>query len=396
MGDDGFKAGRADIMKTLEREEDKGYQVFANHVLDSYASEQRFGFYTSYSDFAQVALLCKGEMCSVYIAKCRYSRGKVILKAYELAKMSSNHQKILKARLGVMQDIMAPDDFRRSSNDLVRSFGFFEEQGNIVVVLEYCGRTDLISSLQGKSMCEDNLVIEVVQSVLRALGHMHSQGYTHGNLSPENILVTGDGFIKLNDFDSTVSEDRLPGVGELKGASTPRGSSSSRWNSGLKGGKSMRLQTPSLLYMSPEQVQHHFPNMTGSHKGNRKDVDEDAPYTPASDVWAVGCLVYELMVGKTPFEEGDNQNEKEMVLVTAKNILEKEVQEPTFSRMSSECMSFIRFAMNKDRTMRPTVDDLLLHPWIQKYSSKLPSLRPRVSHLCPLSTGSTVLYSLGL
>ena len=60
MTKDGFKAGRADIMEALETEEDKGYEVYHEHILKGYASEQRFGFYTSYSDFAQVALLCKG------------------------------------------------------------------------------------------------------------------------------------------------------------------------------------------------------------------------------------------------------------------------------------------------------------------------------------------------
>ena len=49
---------------------------------------------------------------TVYIAKCKYTRGKVVLKAYELSNMSGGAQKILKTRLGIMQEIMAPDRYQ--------------------------------------------------------------------------------------------------------------------------------------------------------------------------------------------------------------------------------------------------------------------------------------------
>ena len=56
-----FKSGRADIMKQVNAVEEKGYTIFADHVLQSYDRERRFGYYTSWMDFAQVNMIHKGQ-----------------------------------------------------------------------------------------------------------------------------------------------------------------------------------------------------------------------------------------------------------------------------------------------------------------------------------------------
>ena len=61
MPDDEFKAGRADIMKEVNSEKPKAYDIYADHVNAAYVSEQRFGFYTSFVDFAHINMIYKGQ-----------------------------------------------------------------------------------------------------------------------------------------------------------------------------------------------------------------------------------------------------------------------------------------------------------------------------------------------
>lgn len=122
------------------------------------------------------------------------------------------------------------------------------------------------------------------------------------NINPDNILLTADGFIKVCDFDSCVWK---------------------RWGKETVG----NLQTPSLEYMSPEVsarvlwstavdckacelrkppapwrqlAEYHFPELSGDDAlGEQKR--QTKSYTPACDVWALGCMVYELITGSPPF-----------------------------------------------------------------------------------------------
>lgn len=57
----GFKAGRADIMKSLSVAEEKPYKYFSDHVLARYEAERRFGFYTSWVDFTAIHCVHTGS-----------------------------------------------------------------------------------------------------------------------------------------------------------------------------------------------------------------------------------------------------------------------------------------------------------------------------------------------
>lgn len=360
----GFKAGRADIMKALHKPP-PAIPNFAEEVNKQYATGQHFGFYTSWLDFAQIKRIYKGTYSEVYIAKCRYSRGKIVLKSYVLSKMGSNPQKNLKSRLGLMQEIMAPDKMENSSNDIVRCFGFFEEQGQIVFVLEYCARQDVMSYMRGRTAEEANVVIEIVQPVLRCMQHLHSKGITHGNLSPDNILLTADGYVKVTDFDSTVRMGKRTRAGL-----SPRESSLSPRLAGAPLSDQLtstnRIQAPNLEFMSPELVDYHFPTASMSETGAAKRIN---PYDPSCDIWALGVMVYELLTGKLPFSEMDGKDGRELAFGTARLIQTADVSFPLVSRVSEEAVSFIKQAMQKNKNMRPSAEILMNHQWIQKYAS---------------------------
>src|SRR3954447_22311113 len=104
----------------------------------------------------------------------------------------------------------------------------------------------------------------VALQVCRALAHAHAHGILHRDVKPENIMIRNDGIVKLMDFGIShmVDLERLTVTGQLLG---------------------------SPAYMAPEHV-------------------EGRPIDYRTDVFAIGIVLYQLTVGKLPFE-GKNPHE---------------------------------------------------------------------------------------
>lgn len=112
--------------------------------------------------------------------------------------------------------------------------------------------------------------LAITREVAQALEYAHRQGVVHRDVKPENILVARDGGALLADFGLA----RDLAEGGVRGAS------------GGSGGRRLTesgLSVGTLEYMSPEQ-------MTG-----QRDVDA------RTDVYALGCVLYEMLAGEPPF-----------------------------------------------------------------------------------------------
>lgn len=115
----------------------------------------------------------------------------------------------------------------------------------------------------------DNLafyVPKIVEQTSEAMYHMHSAGWIHCDIKPDNILVSNEGKVKLIDFTIAVKERK--GLARLFGGSKVQGTRS---------------------YMSPEQI-----------RGKNLD--------PRSDLYSFGCVLFELLCGKAPYT-GSTPNE---------------------------------------------------------------------------------------
>ena len=137
----------------------------------------------------------------------------------------------------------------------------FRLKDRMVLVLEFVEGQTLESLLkEGKPALETG--IDYVRQTLQALDYAHHNGVIHRDVSPANLMVTGNGLVKLMDFGVAKS------LGDLR----------------LTDGGSM---IGSLYYMSPEQV-----------KGS---TDPD----PRSDIYSAGAILYEVVTGKRPFDYQD-------------------------------------------------------------------------------------------
>lgn len=130
------------------------------------------------------------------------------------------------------------------------------------LVMEYVDGETLLPWCQknGPRMAVDK-VVDVIFKCAKALDYAHSKGVLHRDIKPSNIMLTRDGVPKVMDF--SVAEVSDPATGERR-----------------------QIAVGSPLYMSPEQVRRQ-------------------PLEPASDLYSLGVVMYQLLTGETPYHGAD-------------------------------------------------------------------------------------------
>jgi serine/threonine-protein kinase len=125
------------------------------------------------------------------------------------------------------------------------------------LVMEYVPGEDLKQLIRDEAPLEPSRVVRIATDIARAVGQAHAIGLVHRDIKPQNVLVTPDGRMKVTDFGiaRAVSEAGMTAPGIVLGT---------------------------VHYLAPEQA------------GGK-------PATPASDVYALGVVIYEMLTGKVPF-----------------------------------------------------------------------------------------------
>jgi eukaryotic-like serine/threonine-protein kinase len=139
-----------------------------------------------------------------------------------------------------------------------------EAAGSSYIVTEFIDGQTLKQRITERPISYPEIGAMIVLQVCRALAHAHAAGILHRDVKPENIMIRTDGVVKLMDFGIShmVDLERLTVTGQLLG---------------------------SPAYMAPEHV-------------------EGRPLDFRTDVFAIGIVLYQLTVGKLPFE-GKNPHE---------------------------------------------------------------------------------------
>ena len=144
---------------------------------------------------------------------------------------------------------------------VVNVLGTGEDDGNPFIVSAYMPGGDVQGLLAAAGgHLEVSRAVEIAADVTRALGHAHSRGIVHRDLKPANIWIDDDGHARLGDFGLATTEAR------------------SRVSGGTLVG--------TVAYLPPEQA-----------------VGDAA--SPASDLYSLGALLYEMLTGQPPFPGDD-------------------------------------------------------------------------------------------
>ena len=138
----------------------------------------------------------------------------------------------------------------------VHDFGFDEHQ--IFIVMEYVPGTDLKTILQNRSSLSVEESLHLIIQACAGIGYAHRAGLIHCDIKPHNMIVTPDQRLKVTDF----------GIARALASIHPQEVNNVVWGS--------------PQYFSPEQA-------------------AGMPPSPASDVYGLGVVLYEMLTGRLPF-----------------------------------------------------------------------------------------------
>ena len=164
----------------------------------------------------------------------------------------------------------------------------------------------------GRAPLKITEALDIATQVASALAAAHEAGIIHRDIKPENIMLRRDGIVKVVDF----------GLAKL----TPRPASESEASTMVNTDEGIVMGT--AQYMSPEQA-----------RGTKVDA--------RTDIWSLGCVLYEMLAGRSPFEAATTGD----VIVS---VLEREP--PPLTRFAPDVPSeldwMVRKALRKERDER--------------------------------------------
>jgi serine/threonine-protein kinase TTK/MPS1 len=183
------------------------------------------------------------------------------------------------------------------------------------------------------------------KEMLECVQAVHAQNIVHSDLKPANFVLV-QGRLKLIDFGiaNAIQTDMTVNVHRDGQVGTPN-------------------------YMSPESLmdckQYAF---TAAHNGGNV-VPPPTPFTKGtakvmklgkpSDVWSLGCILYQLVYGHPPFAAISNQLARCYAIINWDHAIDFPALTQDGVRVPPSLVRTMRRCLNRDQTMRPTCDELL-------------------------------------
>jgi eukaryotic-like serine/threonine-protein kinase len=205
-----------------------------------------------------------------------------------------------------------------SHPNVCRVYDIDEVDGHTFLSMEYVDGEELASLLRRIGRFSIERSLELAREICAGLGAAHERGVIHRDLKPANVKVREDGTVKVLDF----------GLAKAVGPAVAVSSSPSispTITSPAMTAMGMILGTAS--YMSPEQARG-------------KAVDK------RTDIWAFGCILFEMLAGRRPFDGED-------VTEVLANVVRSE---PAWAMLPSgvppPLVRFLRRCLEKDRRLR--------------------------------------------
>ncbi|ELU14949.1 hypothetical protein CAPTEDRAFT_150354 [Capitella teleta] len=247
-------------------------------------------------------LIGEGSFGRVYKGRKKFSGQVVALKFIPKVGRSDKELKNLRREIEIMRHL--------HHDNIIEMIDSFETEKEVVAVTDYA-EGELFQILEDDGNLPEDQVQSIACQLVSALYYLHSHRILHRDMKPQNILLAKQGSVKLCDFGFA----RAMSINTLVLTS-------------IKG-------TP--LYMSPELV-------------------EEKPYDHTADLWALGCILYELFTGQPPFYTNS-------IFQLVSLIIKDPVRWP--KNMSAPFKDFLQGLLTKSPRHRLSWPGLLQHPFVK-------------------------------
>lgn len=274
--------------------------------LNGSASSNRVGNYEI------VRKIGEGSFSSVFLAIHVMTRQEVVLKSANKSQLN------LAAEIANLRMFQHPH--------IARLYEYIILGDNVWLVLEYCGGYELYSHLVAHGHLRPPRVQKLWAQLAGAVAYVHSRNVAHRDLKLENVLLDGDGDVKLGDFGFTRSY-------------LPRAM--------------LETVCGTESYMAPELLLHQ-------------------KYHPEpADIWSLGVIFYAVMYGQLPFDDDIG------AVATATRVVEGEPSwdlpftpgDHSQIEEYTQMIELVQSMLQKDPRRRPKAVEILKHPSLGEYGS---------------------------
>ncbi|RVE58504.1 hypothetical protein OJAV_G00209840 [Oryzias javanicus] len=243
-----------------------------------------------------------------------------VIKQINLKKMSAKEKESSKKEVTLLSKMNHPN--------IVSFIASFLEKGSLYIVMEFCDGGDLLKKInmqRGVPFSEEQILDLFVQICL-GLKHIHDKKVLHRDIKSQNIFLTDGGMkAKLGDF----------GIARMLNHSMDLA----------------RTCVGTPYYLSPE-------------------ICESRPYNNKTDIWSLGCVLYELCTLRHPFE---GSSLRQLVSKICRGRYA-----PVPARYTHELHLLVNQLFKVNPRDRPSVSSVLQRPFLQKHISK--QLESQASH----------------
>ncbi|XP_060569849.1 serine/threonine-protein kinase Nek1-like isoform X2 [Ruditapes philippinarum] len=257
--------------------------------------------------YVKVRKIGEGAFGKADLVKLKKDGSQCVIKEISIMRMNSKERSEARKEVSVLAQLKHPN--------IVAYRESFEEHGCLYIVMDFCSGGDLyakINNQRGILFGEEQILDWFVQMCL-AIKHIHDRKILHRDIKSQNIFLTSKGMVQLGDF----------GIAKVL-------------NSTVELARTC-IGTP--YYLSPE-------------------ICENKPYNNKSDVWSLGCVVYELATLKHAFEAG---NMKNLVLKIIRGSYP-----PLSPKYSYELRNLIAQLFKRAPRDRPSINSILKKPIISQ------------------------------
>ncbi|CAH1102992.1 unnamed protein product [Psylliodes chrysocephalus] len=285
----------------------KNVEVYLNRY-DEFASDI-INLRMKTDDFEHIKVIGHGAFGKVQLVRHKYTRKVFAMKRLSKADLIKRSDS---AFFWEERHIMA----HARSEWIVQLHFAFQDTKHLYMVMDYMPGGDIVNLMSNYDIPETWAKFYTMEVVL-ALDVIHSMGFVHRDVKPDNMLLDKYGHLKLADFGTCMRMDEGGLVRSNNVVGTPD-------------------------YISPEVLQSHGKGIYGRE----------------CDWWSVGIFVYEMLVGETPFYA-------DSLLGTYNKIMyhENNLSFPDEADISNEAKSFIQALLcdRNKRLGRNSVDEIKSH-----------------------------------